>query len=280
MADTTFEDAAEQLYALVPGEFIAARKALSAAAGDGDTAARIRALRKPPTAAWVANLLARRRPDDIDALAALAGEFREAQEARDAAELTRLNKERRTLLAGLVRTATALAEAAGVTIGAGIVDDVSRTLGAAARDEAAAAALRTGRLLRPLEASGVDPVDLADAVAGDAPAPPAAPRGRDDLAERRARREAERAAQAAERELADAARGAARAESRRDAARERSALLQERVAGLEKELGRVHAEAETAAAELTEAERVLRESTARERAAEKAARRAGVPGRD
>jgi hypothetical protein len=280
MADTTLESAADELYGLVPSAFVAARNALAASAPDREVAARIRALRKPPTSAWVLNLLARRRADDVGKLGALAAEMREAQDDRDAALLTSLNRERRMLVADLVRAATTLAEGEGVEVGAGIVGEVERTLGAAARDEAAAAAVGTGRLLRPLEASGVDPVDLTDAVAGDAavlPSPasgPASGSRRDDLAERRARRDAERAAAAARRELADAERDSARAEARVAAARERDALLRDRVDGLERELARVRADADAATDERAEAERALRDSTQRRRAAERAAERA------
>lgn len=269
MAETTLETAAEELYGLAPGQFVSVRTALAAAAPDRDTAAQIRALRKPPTSAWVVNLLARRGAADIDRLALLAADLREAQDDRDAARLTALNRDRRMLVAELVRTAQELAEGEGVAVGSGILAEVERTLGAAARDEAAAAAVRTGRLVRPLEASGVDPVDLTDAVAGEAPPATASPSrgGRDDLAERRARREAERAAAAARREATDAEREAARADSRVSAARERSGLLRERVRALESELARLRADAEAAATELDAAERSRRDAADRLRAA-------------
>lgn len=279
MADTTFEEAAAELYGLAPADFIAARKTLAAAAPDRETAAQIRGLRKPPTSVWVVNLLSRRAAEAVGKLSSLAAEMREAQDDRDAARLTSLNKERRMLVAELVRTATDLAEGEGVATGAGIVADVERTLGAAARDEAAAAAVRTGRLLRPLEASGVDPVDLTDAVAGEAPvaAEPAPARGRDDLAERRALREAERAAAAVRREAADAERDAARAEARLATARERETLLRERVEALESELARIRADADAATAERDEAEAARRASADRLRTASRAAERLTGP---
>lgn len=273
MVETTLEGAAEELYGLVPSAFVAARTALAASATDRETAAQIRALRKPPAAAWIVNLLARGAAADVARLATLAAELREAQDDRDATRLTALNKDRRMLVAELVRSATALAEREGVTVGAGILAEVERTLGAAARDEAAAAAVRTGRLLRALEASGVDPVDLTDAVAGEAPlapgpaAAPAGESGRDDLAERRARRDAERAEAAARREVAEAEREAARAEARVAAARESDVRQRERVEALERELGRVRADADAAAVELREAELALRESAERQRTA-------------
>ncbi len=272
MVDTTLEDAAEELYGLVPGAFVAARTALAASAPERETAAQIRALRKPPTSAWAVNLLARRSPEDVDRLAALAEDLREAQDDRDAARLTALNRDRRMLVAELVRTARDVAGAEGIELGSGILAEVERTLGAAARDASAAAAVRTGRLVRPLEASGVDPVDLTDAVAGAAPSvtDPRPRRARDDLAERRARREAERVEAAARREATDAEREAARAESRVSAARERAGLLRDRVSGLETELARVRADAEAAADELDAAERARRGAADRLRAAQAA----------
>ncbi|WP_458040689.1 MULTISPECIES: transposase [Bacteria] len=279
MVDATLSAAADELYGLVPSAFVAARTALAASATDRDTAAQIRALRKPPTSAWVVNLLARRDPAGVGKLAELAAEMREAQDDRDAARLTALNKDRRDLLAELVRRATALAQGEGVALGAGIVGEVERTLGAAARDGAAAAAVRTGRLLRPLEASGVDPIDLMDAVAGDAPAAadPAPVRGRDDLAERRARRDAERAAVAVRREAADAERESARAEARLATAREREALLQERVESLESELARIRADADAATVERHAAESARDVSAERLRTANRAAARLTGP---
>ena len=269
MVDTTLEAAAEELYGLAPSDFVAARTALASSAPDRNTAAQIRALRKPSTSAWVVNLLARRAGTDVGRLAGLAADLREAQEDRDAARLTALNRDRRMLVAELVGTARTLVEGEGVEVGAGILAEVERTLGAAARDETAAAAVRTGRLVRPLEASGVDPVDLTDAVAGQAVATPApqAPRGRDELAERRARREAERAAAAARREATDAEREDSRAESRVAAARERASLLRDRVDALETELARLRADAEAAAGELDAAERERRKAAERLRAA-------------
>ncbi|CDK01826.1 transposase [Microbacterium sp. C448] len=279
MADTTFEEAAEALYGLAPADFIAARKTLAAAAPDRETAAQIRGLRKPATSVWVVNLLSRRAANEVGRLSTLAAEMREAQEDRDAARLTSLNKERRTLVAELVRTATTLANDEGIDLGAGIVAEVERTLGAAARDEAAASAVRTGRLLRPLEASGVDPVDLTDAVAGEAPvaAEPVAVRGRDDLAERRARRDAERAAAVVRREAADAERESARAEARLATAREREALLRERVDALESEIARIRADADAATAERNDAESARDVSAERLRTANRAAARLTGP---
>ena len=65
------DEVADELYALAPRDFVAARDARSKeakAAGDPDAAKQIAALRKPTVVAWVANLLVRRRADDVEPL--------------------------------------------------------------------------------------------------------------------------------------------------------------------------------------------------------------------
>jgi hypothetical protein len=62
-------ESAEDLYGLDLADFVAARNALAArlkAAGDADTAASVKALRKPPTSAWALNVLAREQPELIE----------------------------------------------------------------------------------------------------------------------------------------------------------------------------------------------------------------------
>jgi hypothetical protein len=165
MSDDSLEVAAARLYGLLPGEFTAARTAAAADAGRA-RAAEIRALRKPSTAAWVVNALARGSASRLSEALELADRLREAQDDLDAATLSRLGRERRALVAALAHDAAELAEARGVTVSAAVAADVERTLNAAMRDAAAAAAVSSGRLVRALEASGLDPVDLDGAVGG------------------------------------------------------------------------------------------------------------------
>jgi hypothetical protein len=182
----------------------------------------------------------------------LASALREAQDDLDAAELSRLSGQRRALVAALSKQAVALAGERGVAVGAAAREDVEKTINAAVMDAAAAAAVMTGRLVRALEATGFEGVDLADALGGSAPdgsiAP--APPSRDDLAERRARKEAEKAAREAERAESEAERGLARVEARLAKARERADLLRERLDDLRAEVERFERDAAAADAEV------------------------------
>lgn len=264
------DEVAVALYGLTPGEFTAARNARAAASAP-PLAGRIRRLRKPVASAWAVGLLAR---DGMLAEALdLAAALREAQDDLDAAELAALGRQRRALAAALAVQAVRAAEARGVTIGAAARDDVEKTLNAAMMDAAAAAALTSGRLIKPLVAGAVDDEALADALGGSVPGA-AAPPPRDDLAERRARKAAEKAAREAERLAGEAARELARIEARRVKAQERADLLAERIDDLTRDLERLRADAASAATEQERWETEHGEASARARSAHERARAA------
>lgn len=175
MTGDELDEVATELYGLRPDEFTAARndRAKTVAADDREVAARIRELRRPAPAAWLVNQLVRHRPDELEAILELGAEAREAQGRFDAAELAELGRQRRRLVSALAREAGALAEELGSPVRTPVLDEVAQTLQAAMSDAAAADAVRTGRLVRALEAVGVE-VDLSDAVAGG-PAPRSEP---------------------------------------------------------------------------------------------------------
>ncbi|WP_382308774.1 hypothetical protein [Herbiconiux sp. UC225_62] len=159
---------ARELYALTPGEFIAARNARAKAAGDdGDRplAARIRGLAKPSVAAWAVNALVRHRFEEVDALLDLGERMRAAQDALDRDALRELGRDRQRMLAGIARSARELGDELGTAVSESAATEVQQTLQAAMGDEAAAAAVRDGTLVRTFSGSGLDPVDLAGAVA-------------------------------------------------------------------------------------------------------------------
>jgi chromosome segregation ATPase len=190
----------------------------------------------------------------------LSAALREAQDDLDAAELNRLGRQRRALVAALAAQAADLAAAKGVTVSASARTEVEKTINAAVMDAAAAAAVMTGRLVRTLEATGLEPVDLTDAVGGSVPGVPDAPApSRDDLAERRARKAAERELREAERAAGEADRELAKIDAKLAKARERTDHLRERVDDLRAELARFEADAEKAEAAATdlEAERTV-----------------------
>lgn len=255
---------AAALYGLTPGEFTAARNARASAAS-GPLATRIKALRKPTVAAWAVNLLV--GDGQLGEAVELSAALREAQDDLDAAELGRLGKQRRALVAGLARRAADLVDAAGGSLSPAAKDEVEKTINAAVVDAAAAAAVMTGRLVRTVEASGFGDLDLSEVVAGSVPGVAAAPpaRSRDDLAERRARKAAEAAAREAERAANEAERELARLDARLLKARERADHLHERVEDLRADLARVTADADTADVEVDrlDAERAVLAETAR-----------------
>ena len=103
---------ADELYRLVPGEFIAARDESTKRArshGDRQLAAQIRSLRRPTTPAWLANQLVREHPAEIEALRDLGRELREVMAEMSAAELRELSRQRYRLVSALVEQARSLA---------------------------------------------------------------------------------------------------------------------------------------------------------------------------
>jgi hypothetical protein len=281
-------DVTDELYAVPPEDFIAERTAArerAKAAGDKALATDIGGLPKPSTAAWVCNLLVRRKHDEIAQLVDLGALMREAQVNLSGDQLKELGKQRSQVVAALARQARALAAAEGHPVSTAIAEQVEETLRAAVADPDAGAALLGGRLTAALSYNGFGPVDLSGAVAptarsAAAPAaksPAKAPaKGRADgdraareqrrqEAEERARREAE---EARRRELAqaeqdaeeaaavarDTAAAAETAEQRVADTSARREELQARVAELQQELRRTEQRVTAAGADLQEAE--------------------------
>ncbi|TLM74934.1 hypothetical protein [Pseudarthrobacter sp. NamB4] len=158
---------ANGLYAASLEEFIAARTAAAkeAAGQDRELAAAVKGLPKPSVAAWAVNMLALHQPDVLGGLADLGSRMRDAQAALDAAALRELGRERRTQLSAAVDTARSVVEERGRTMSEAMAADVEETLKALTADEGAAAAVRSGRLLKTLSADGVSAADLEGAVA-------------------------------------------------------------------------------------------------------------------
>ena len=271
MAERNDLDAiATELYALPPADFTAARNARAGMA-DRSIAPLVKALRKPTVAAWAVNLLARN--GQLGEALELASALREAQDDLDAAELSRLGRQRRALVAALAAQAAGLAKDAGITVSAAARDDVEKTINAAVMDASAAAAVMTARLVTPLEAGTFEEADLADAVGGSVPGVVAAPQ-RDDLAERRARKAAEKAAREAERAANEAERELAQLDAQRQKLQERVDHVTARIDDLRRDLERLEGEQATASAALAATEEERAAAASRARAAAKEAERA------
>jgi len=181
------DDIADELYALPPADFLAARADHARKAPDKVIAKAISALRKPTMAAWAVNQLARKASAELAEALDLGARMREAQRRLRGNELRNLGERRRELVNKLTRKA---AELAGGKLGGEAEIQVRNTLGAALADQELADQVREGRLSKALEHTGFGPLSMTAPVV-------------DDLADRREKRH-ERAVTEARKDLAEA----------------------------------------------------------------------------
>ena len=261
------EDGTEELYALDPGEFVAARNELARRlrkAGDREQAAEVAKLRRPTPAAWAVNQLVRRHRADVEELVRLGEALREAQDRAlagdEPGDLRAAGRARRDAVARLAERAERILVERGAAPGAHAAE-VGATLEAASLGAEAAEAVLGGRLsteLHPPSGFGVFEGVVAEPRARPAPSK-AAPAG-EPAPDRREVAEAE----------ADVAEARERWEER--SAQARAAV--ERVAERRREVR--DAEAEVARLEdlLEQAQRGLRRAVREAERAEDAAARA------
>lgn len=297
---------ADELYGRVPGEFIAARDAAVRAAredGDRELADQVKALRKPSVGAWLADRLVRDGSAELDELLDLGQSLRDARDAMDGAQLRSMSRQRHAVVRALVQRAAALAEQDGQNAGDPAQRELEVTLDAALADEQAADALRTGRLVRGLVSTGLEAVDLSDAVAVPDAEPPARrrPAGRRapakdakpakptksakpaKAAKRTADKEQakrERAVTAARQELDDAEAARAQREDELRSAQEELDAVRDQLAELQRQVRAATKEQSQAEAACREADRAHRAATrtrdTARRALDAARRRAGM----
>jgi hypothetical protein len=278
-------DVAADLYGVPPADFVSARSA-AASGADRELRADIKALRKPTASAAAVNALTRSDPALVDRILSLGDRMRDAFAARDRDTIREVTRERQRLLQ------TALHD---LTASPAVAREVEETLQAAVIDPVAAAAVRSGMLVRALESTGVESVDISDAVAvpldeselaarprsavAEAPGEAAkaaeaqtpAPEPHESASERRER---QRAVRAAERALEHARSEAEALDDELDEEVDRRADLQAERDSLERRLQRTEAElSESKAAEralrkrIPELQRAIRDA---ERALEEA----------
>lgn len=162
MSDEALLQVADRLYAEPLATFTPARDSAAKEAGaDRQLAARVKALRKPSTAAWALNLLVRREGGQIDQVLALGEALRVAAESMAAEDLRMLTRQRRQLTHALAGTARELAREHEVRLTDAVVDQVEGTLTAAMLDPVAARVVRTGLVLTAFTATGVSDIDVA-----------------------------------------------------------------------------------------------------------------------
>ena len=246
--------AAEELYALPPGDFTAARDervAQARTSGNRDLARAIGALRRPAVSAWLVNQLVREAGDQVGELLTLGESLRQAQQDLAGEQVRELSVQRRRLVTTLVAEAKRLAERDGRTAGLQVEREVEATLQAALADADAAAAVRAGCLASPLSYAGLGVGDEAGAVSWQrAPAREKAPAGdKGPVKEKAPAPEKAPAKRKAARERASGRRVA-------ETAAEREARLAAEEA--ERQARRAAAEAERRAAKIAEAEQAVR----------------------
>ncbi|MFF6952150.1 hypothetical protein ACFZAD_26265 [Streptomyces iakyrus] len=268
-----YDSVADELYALRPEEFTAARASAVASArtaGDRELAGRIGALRKPSLAAWVSNLLVRSSPGEVEPLLRLGEGLRQAHQDLDGAQLRELSRRQHALIRALSLQARQLAKEAGHPIGEGVQREVENTLHAVLADPEAARAWAGGRLTKPLDAAVGFPA-VAEGARPQRPAPASAPSRPAKKTSEQQRRRLDRArkeAEAAERELRELRDEAAAAGEAAEEAKRQVGALQRHVEELTGELERIRSEHQQAR---------FAERTARERArtADRRVREAG-----
>ncbi|TDD82982.1 hypothetical protein E1293_15695 [Actinomadura darangshiensis] len=153
-----FSSAADELYGVLPAEFVATRKRLAQeakAAGDAALAKRIGALRRPTLSAWAVNLLSRSAAGDLGDLLDIGDEIRAAWGSGRG--LGDLERRRAALVGALVRTTGDLAAEAGNPLREQAVREVEDTLQAATVDAGIAGEVREGRLPQPRSHTGFVP---------------------------------------------------------------------------------------------------------------------------
>jgi hypothetical protein len=222
------DDGLDELYAVPPKEFTAARTRLATAArrrGDTEAATRISAARKPTAAAWIVNRLALGDKSVTQRLAEVGDRLRAAHAALDGAQIRALSAEQHRLIDELARAAF---DAADVREPSSTMrDDVTGTLQAAVADPGVRQ--RLGRLARPEQWSGFGsfgdaaPVAARGATKQPAKQPARAVKQTAKKPDRAALRRDKLAAavKAAERAKADADNVTAEQREQRDAARQR-----------------------------------------------------------
>lgn len=282
-------EVADELYGLPPEEFTAARNERAKtyrSGGDRKLGAQIAALRKPSTAAWVVNQLARHRRAELDQLIELGATMREAHLDLKAERLRALSDQRHRVIAALAGAGRALAAEQGHAVSETVVQEVEQTLEAALADPDAAQAVGSGHLLTALSYAGLGGGGgaVADPALRRRAGGPGAPSARDreageggdsDVDERRRRHTCDVAA--AQAQAADAERQAEEANRQLDQATEQVTLTLRRHDDAQARVQELHDELRVAQEEVAIAAGELRN---RQRARVEAARQAEMAARE
>ncbi|WP_138842232.1 hypothetical protein [Rhodococcus pyridinivorans] len=281
------DSVADALYGLDPGDFVAARSEFAAQAreaGDRELTAAIGRLRKPTVAAWMVNLLARERADELAALLDIGSALRTAQRRLSGSEMRKLSEQRRRVVAALERDAGRLAADRGRTVSESALREVGRTLNAALSDPDIGEQVRQGRLDAIVESDGFGDLSAMPltVVRGGSEEDDEDDRTAADKSERKSKgerepTEREKADQAArEAEIDEAAAALDSAHSAAEEAREAASAAEQELARHEEEVAELRAKLEHAEQQRTFARRAAAEAKKRVVAAERAVSAAEV----
>jgi hypothetical protein len=162
-------DPVDELFTGSLDDFVKRRDALARElkkAGDKETAAAVKQLRKPSTAAWAVNQVARRSPDAIDDLIAAAAAVHDAQaravQGKDSSGLRSATDTWR-------KSIHALAAAVAKDASEQYRDDAAATFEAASTSAEWSTVLKAGRLMTTLSPSGFGLQDMPDPVPASRP---------------------------------------------------------------------------------------------------------------
>jgi hypothetical protein len=247
--DAGLEEALDELLALPPEQFTAARNAAARAlqkAGNREAADEVKAIPRPPLSLWALNVLAREQPEPIATFLAAAAELRKAYAS--GGDIRAATAPERVAEARVVAAGVKLIRASGKNASDSVTERMRETLRSAAADGAVASELQAGRLVREPEAPSLDAL-LGSLPQSSERAHANAPE-RDRVAERDALREqiagakadaaraqseartAARTADEAQREWQRAQKAAAHAQEQSDAAAELLRDLRQRLEDL------------------------------------------------
>ncbi len=246
-----FDAIADELYALPPGDFAAARDEYvrkARAEGRQTLARELAQLRRPTLSAWIINLLWRDQRDVMEQLFELSDELRRAQAQAAGPELRTLAGQRRQLESALLRRASELAEEHGVKVTDTVAREAQETLSAALASPDVADEVRTGRLVKPATYAGFGVLPSSRPTTAPPPRKEERPKP-DDLQARIAQRarerreaaeqrvdEARRATEAAVATLNDRARDVEAAQTQRQRLRDQLERLQEQLRQLQRDI--------------------------------------------
>ncbi len=252
------DEIVDGLYGLPPEEFTAARNTAAKQArsdGDAELSDKVKALAKPTVAAWLANQLARDRADELESLALLGEQMREATASMDGALLRELTPRRHSEVDALVKDAAKLS---GRKISADVAQKLRETLDAALIDPAAAHAVRSGQLTSALRHVGFGVVDESGEPSNVFQL---APRRSLRAADQKARKAAKKAEPARdEKRVKEAEKAAAEAEAVLDAAEARVDDVKTNLVELTERITQAQDDIERLTAELEEAKQTLERS--------------------